>query len=150
MNFQTFTSGGRTFTAQEQAEAWDRYIEQDSYLSKNRGRYAERNAAFLPMRWQTDFSVSQEIFRNVAGRMNRLSIRLDVLNALNLLNSDWGVGQTFVNPAPLTNPSVDDQGRLQYRLRVVDGELMSNSYRPTAGLGDVYRVELGLRYNFNH
>jgi hypothetical protein len=150
MNFETFTSGDRTFTAQEQAEAWDRYIEQDSYLSRNRGSYAERNAAFLPIRWQTDLSVSQEIFRNVAGRMNRLSIRLDVLNALNLLNSDWGVGQTFVNTAPLTNPSADDQGELQYRLRVVDGELMSTSYRPTAGLGDVYRVELGLRYNFNH
>ncbi len=37
MNFAQFTSSGRTFTAAEQAAAWDAYIAQDKYLSKHRG-----------------------------------------------------------------------------------------------------------------
>ena len=37
-----------TFTAAEQAAAWDAYINQDPYLSQHRGEYAVRNAARLP------------------------------------------------------------------------------------------------------
>ncbi|NDE61895.1 MAG: TonB-dependent receptor, partial [Cyclobacteriaceae bacterium] len=41
MNFQAYTVSGRTFTAAEQADAWEAYIQQDKYLSANRGKYAE-------------------------------------------------------------------------------------------------------------
>jgi len=37
MNFQQFTVGTRTFTAPEQAQAWETYIQQDSYLKEHRG-----------------------------------------------------------------------------------------------------------------
>ncbi len=155
MNFQEYAAGGRTFTAQEQAQAWDRYIEQDPYLSQNRGQYAERNGIQLPVRWLTDVSIQQEISRNIGGHANRLSVRADILNFMNLLNSDWGVGKTFVNTQPLIVPTAaqggpaDSQGRAQYRLRNIGGELMSESFRPTAGIGDVWRIQLGLRYAFN-
>jgi hypothetical protein len=155
MNFQEYSAGGRTFTAQEQAQAWDRYIQQDPYLSQNRGQYAERNGVQIPVRWLTDVSVQQEISRNIGGNQNRLSVRADILNFMNLLSSDWGVGQTFVNTQPLIVPTAaqggpaDSQGRAQYRLRNIGGELMSESFRPTAGIGDVWRVQLGLRYSFN-
>ena len=67
MNFQTFTSGGATFTAAEQAAAWDAYISQDAYLSKHRGQYAERNGVLLPMVCRLDFSVAQDLFKNIGG-----------------------------------------------------------------------------------
>jgi len=51
MNFQAFTSGTRTFTAAEQAAAWDAYIAQDAYLSQHRGEYAKRGACFC--RWSS-------------------------------------------------------------------------------------------------
>ena len=63
MNFSQFTVGTRTFTAAEQAAAWDAYIAQDKYLSKHRGEYAERGAVFLPMLKRMDFSVSQDVFQ---------------------------------------------------------------------------------------
>ena len=39
--------------------------QQDSYLSKHRGEYAERGAVFLPIVKRMDLSVSQDIFRSV-------------------------------------------------------------------------------------
>ena len=42
MNFVAFTAGGVTFTPEQQAAAFDAYINQDKYLSKHRGEYAER------------------------------------------------------------------------------------------------------------
>ena len=154
MNFQQFTSGGRTFTAAEQAAAWDAYIEQDPYLRNNRGRYAERNGVFLPMVWRTDVSLTQELFKSMGGRRHELEFRADVLNVFNLLNSDWGVGHRFVAgnapfTQPLTNVAVDAQGRATYRLRVVNNQLLDRSFEPTAGLADVYRVQFSLRYTFN-
>jgi hypothetical protein len=57
MNFVPETVGGVTFTAAQQAAAWDKYISQDKYLNSRRGEYAERGGAFLPMVSRADFSV---------------------------------------------------------------------------------------------
>lgn len=154
MNFQTFTVGTRTFTAAEQAAAWNAYIEQDPYLRKHRGRYVERGAVFLPLVHRMDFSIAQDFFANIGGRRNAFQFRFDILNVGNLLNSDWGVGQRLVNAQPLIVPTAaqggpaDAQGRAQYRLRVINNELMSRSYEYTAGLADVYRIQFSLRYTF--
>jgi hypothetical protein len=148
MNFAPFTAGGRTFTAAEQAQAWNAFIEQDKYLSKHRGQYAQRGAVFLPLVHRADLSIAQDVFRSIAGRRNALQIRLDILNVGNLINSDWGVGQRLVTNQPLTNPGVDDQGRATYRLRVINNELITRSLEPTAFLSDVYRMQISLRYTF--
>jgi len=150
MNFQTFTSGGRTFTAAEQATAWNAYLAQDSYLSTRRGRYAERNGVLLPMVWRLDLSVAQELFAMRGGRRHALQLRADFLNFTNLLDSDWGGAQRLVSAQPLTSPGVDAQGRASYRLRVTpNGQLMSRSLEPSATLQDVYRIQLSVKYSFN-
>jgi hypothetical protein len=153
MNFAQFSStfqGVTTvFTAAAQAAAWDAYIAQDSYLSSRRGQYAERNAAFLPMVHRADFSLSQDISINLGGRKHSLQVRWDVDNLTNLLNSDWGVSQRLVsNGRPLTNPGVDAQGRLNYRLAVVNGQLLSTTFEQTSALTDVYRMMFSLKYIF--
>jgi hypothetical protein len=78
-----------------------------------------------------------------------LTLRADFLNFSNLLNSDWGVGQRLVNTQPLTNPGADAQGRVAYRLRVINNELMSKSLETTSTLNDVYRIQFSLKYSFN-
>jgi hypothetical protein len=149
MNFQTFSSGGVTYTAEQQAAAWDAYINQDGYLSKHRGEYSVRNAVRYPMVFRLDFSVAQDLFRDLGGARHSLQFRADFLNFSNLLNHDWGVGQRLVNAQPLTNPGVDAQGRATYRMRVVNNALMSKSWEATAGLSDVYQIQFSLRYSFN-
>ena len=149
MNFQTFTAGGRTFTAAEQAAAWDAYINQDPHLSERRGQYAVRGGVFLPMVKRMDVTLAQEIFTNLGGRRHGLQFRADVLNFGNLLNSDWGIGQRLVHNQPLLPQGADADGRALYRLRVVNNELMSTTFEQTAGLTDVWRVQIGFRYSFN-
>jgi len=154
MNFQTYTSGGVTYTAAQQAAAWDAYIQQDPYLSQHRGQYAERNAVFLPMVWRLDFSLAQDLFHEVAGRRPTFQIRLDILNFGNLLNHNWGVGQRLVNTRPLIVPSssqggpADASGAAQYRLATSGGQLLSHSFEPTAYLSDVYQIQVGFRVTF--
>jgi hypothetical protein len=149
MNFQTYTTGGVTFTAQQQAEAWERFIMQDSYLRNNRGSYVERNAIFLPMVYRADLSIAQDVFTDVLRSRNGMQLRFDILNVANLINSDWGAGYRFTSTQPLIAAGADDQGRAQYRLRAIGGELMSESFQRTAGIGDVYRIQLSVRYTFN-
>jgi hypothetical protein len=93
-------------------------------------------------------SISQDVFKNIAGRRNSLQFRVDIANFGNLLNSDWGVGQRLINTQPLTTPAADLTGRLGYRLRAVNNKLMTTSLESTAGFSDVYSVMFSLRYQF--
>ena len=152
MNFATFTSVtngvSRTFTAAEQTAAWDAFIAQDPYLSAHRGEYAQRGAIFLPQVVKADVSIAQDVFRTVGSRRNTFQIRLDILNVGNLLNQQWGVGSRLVTNQPLTN-GANVAGALQYRLRNIGTNLISSTYQKSSGIFDVYRMQLGLRYNFN-
>ncbi len=160
MNFGNITSSNGTvvFTPAQQAAAWDAYIQQDPYLSKNRGRYAERGAAFLPFLHRMDFNVAQDVFFRLGGQQHKFQFRADVLNFGNLLNKNWGVGQAFTSFQPLITTSTSGTATCRaagattaatYCLRTINNQLISNSYTPTAGTNDVWRIQLGVRYFFN-
>jgi hypothetical protein len=149
MNFETYSSGGVTYTAAQQADAWDAYINQDKYLSSRRGQYAERGGVFLPMVKRADFSFSQDLGGMLGKTRNALQFRVDILNVGNLLNSDWGVGQQPVQTQPLTSRGADAQGRALYRLRTSGTELLSKSFQQSNLLSDVYTVQFGFRYLIN-
>jgi hypothetical protein len=154
MNFIPLTVGicpaCTVYTSAQQATAWDAFINQDAYLSTRRGQYAERNAVFLPMVWRADVSISQDLGRSIAGRPNRLQIRLDILNITNLLNHDWGVAQDFVTTRPLTARGVDVNGAAQYTLATAGGQLISQSFQKAVTTFDVWRMQLGVRYALNY
>ncbi len=156
MNFVQFTASGRTFTVAEQQAAFETYIQQDSYLNTRRGQYAERGGLRMPISSKLDLSVTQRIFRSIAGRRNTGEIRLDITNFGNMLNSKWGVGDRTVvtsstaNSVPLlTNATFDASGRAAYRMAVANGELVTKTFQKTAFLSDVYSMMLSFRYTFN-
>lgn len=146
MNFQQFTSSGRTFTAAEQAAAWEAFIKQDKYLSANRGSVVQRGAVFMPMVYRADFSFAQQLF--TTSRKQTLEFRIDILNVGNLLNSNWGVGQMFTSTQPLVPAGVDGNNRPQFRMRNLGPNLITESFTPTANASDVWRLQYGLRFNF--
>jgi hypothetical protein len=148
MNFQTFTAGGITFTAQQQAEAFEAYIQQDEYLRKHRGQYAQRGAVFLPFLKRMDLSLTQDFFKNAWGKRNAGQFRIDITNFGNLLNSNWGVGQRVIRNNILTTPAADANGALGYRLQVVNNQLLAKTFEPTAATADVYQFMLSFRYTF--
>ncbi|MGE5246658.1 MAG: carboxypeptidase regulatory-like domain-containing protein [Betaproteobacteria bacterium] len=152
MNFVTFTSGGKTFTADQQAAAFEAYIQQDAYLRNHRGQYAQRGAVFYPMVKRLDLSLMQDVFHNIGHHRHSGQIRLDITNFGNLLNHNWGAGQSIIQNRILTSPTVDSQGRLAYRLATVSGasgtQLISHTFQTTAGIRDVYVMMLSFRYTF--
>jgi hypothetical protein len=149
MNFASFTAAGRTFTPQEQAEAFEQYIRADPYLSAHRGEYAQRNAVFLPMIKRMDVSIVQDVFKAVRGARHGGQIRLDITNFGNLLNSDWGASQRIRQNQILTNAAADAAGRVNYRLALQNNALITSPYQTNAGIADVYVMMLSFRYTFN-
>ncbi|WP_332910656.1 TonB-dependent receptor [Algoriphagus boritolerans] len=147
MNFEEYSSSGSTFTVADQVAAFEAYIAQDKYLSANRGRIAERGAVIMPMVFRADFSASQTLF--TTNKNSFLEFRVDILNVGNLLNTDWGTGKTFTDTRILIPRGTDASGAPVFRLRNVGPDLISDTYQPTGGIGDVYRVQFGLRFTFN-
>jgi len=148
MNFVTFAAGGKTFTAADQAAAFEQYIQADKYLSSHRGQYAERGAVFLPLVNRTDLSISQDIFKSISGHRHAGTIRLDITNFGNLLNHNWGVGQRIINNQILTNGAADATGKLSYRMQLLNNNLITSPLQTTAGIADVYVMMLSFKYTF--
>jgi hypothetical protein len=156
MNFRTLMVAGRTYTPGEQAAAFEQLIQSDDYLSSHRGRYAQRNAMFLPVVNRLDLSITQDVFHSIGGKRHSGQIRLDITNFGNLLNHDWGVGTRVTNTQILTAPLADAQGRLSYTLQTLSGQLLTNARQTSAGLAtlasngnDVYVMMLSFRYTFH-
>ena len=161
MNFGNITTSANvvTVTAATQAAAWEAFIQQDPYLSKNRGKYAQRGAAFLPYVTRADFSVAQDLFFKVKNSVQKFQFRVDILNFGNLLNSNWGGSSRFTSTQPLIATSTSGTATCRqvvastantYCLRTTSGtNLISSSYIRNANEGDVYRIQLGIRYIFN-
>ncbi len=156
MSFTTFTSGGTTFTAAQQAEAFEAFIQQDDYLKNHRGEYATRGGVTYPLYNRMDLSIVQDVFKNVGGQRNAGQIRLDITNFGNLLNSNWGVAWRPVAArtgadtiAILTNATADATGKVSYRMAVAGGQLVTKSWQKDSSTNDVYRLMLSFRYSFN-
>ena len=104
---------------------------------------------FIPSVNRMDLSLTQDLFKSLGRKRHSGSIRLDVTNFGNLLNSNWGVGKRLINNQILTNPSVDANGALTYRMQLLSGNYITQSHQSTAGLSDVYTMMLSFRYRFD-
>jgi len=75
------------------AQQWadlEAFINDDDYLSERKGQYAERNAARAPFEHIFDLKFAQDIFTDIGGRQQKITVTLDIFNFTNLLNKDWG------------------------------------------------------------
>jgi hypothetical protein len=153
----TVTATNITYTPAEQAAAFDKFIEQDKYLSLRRGQYVERNGGLLPWLTSFDFSVVKDFSLNY-GKKNTLQLRMDILNFGNLLNKNWGVGNRLVAAQPLTFVSTGSDGKPTYRLNTQtvtnpDGTastfLLRDTYVNRNSINDVWVMQFGIRYIFN-
>ncbi|GAB2802698.1 carboxypeptidase regulatory-like domain-containing protein [Rhabdobacter roseus] len=153
LTFLPLTAGGRTFSPAEQIEAYDKFINQDAYLSGIRGQYAERNGGIAPWRHTFDFNIVQEFYVNIGGKRNTLQFRADILRVGNVLNNNWGVGDNLVINRPLSWVSTSATGVPQFRMATQnkDGQtvLLQDTFVKSAGLSDVWQMQLGIRYIFN-
>lgn len=149
MNFEQYSSGGTTYTVADQVAAFNNYIDQDKYLSKRRGMYAERNGALMP--WVTRFDLSAILGVHVKtnGVNHTVEFRADIFNVGNLLNKDWGVGDVINNSSPIAaRNKLDGSGLPVYRMNTLNGSLNYSTYRKGTSLADVWQAQFGIRYTF--
>ncbi|HEY0177247.1 MAG TPA: TonB-dependent receptor, partial [Pedobacter sp.] len=70
------------------------FINQDKYLSKHRGEFAQRNGAILPYFNRADLNITQDFFvKSGKDRTTKNTIRVEfnMINIGNFLNKDWGL-----------------------------------------------------------
>jgi hypothetical protein len=140
-----------TFSATDQAAAFDAFIEQSDYLREKRGGYSERNGLLYPWLHRFDLSFVQEFYLTIGERKNTLQLRLDMFNVGNFINSDWGIGNTLVTDRPLSFRKVVD-GVPVYRLATqnINGttSLIRDALVSSASGSDVWQAQVGIRYIF--
>lgn len=153
LRFLPLTAGGQTFSPEQQATAYDAFINQDPYLSSIRGQYSERNGGISPWRHTFDFSVVQEFYLNIGGKRNAFQLRADVLRIGNAINRNWGIGDNLVISRPLTSAGTTADGVPQFRMATQNVNkktvLLQDTFVKSAGISDVWQAQIGLRYTFN-
>jgi len=136
------------------------FINQDPYLSKHRGQFAQRNGAILPTYKRADLHLAQDFFIQSGKVKNTLEITLDIINFGNLLNRNWGLYQTSFNGfnsgsvAVLKYLGTDaaTTGKARYSFPYLDANNLipvTSSYKTDISQLSRWQAQLGLRYIFN-
>jgi hypothetical protein len=143
------------------AQAFEKFIEAQPCLDRQRGRIMERNSCRSPFQHRLDLSVRQSL-PTIRGQ--KLAVQLDFFNFLNFIDSDWGkirlptlspffpdqraLVQTGRNPGPL-NQSLPT---FTFDTRLWQSDPTKAAYqRPLpfqSRTGSVYQVQLTVRYAF--
>jgi hypothetical protein len=151
----TTTLSGKivTYSVQQQKEAFQAYIAQDSYLKSRKGKYAERNAALMPWRNQFDIRFMQELLIIGTDKNHVLELSLDLINAGNLFNKNWGLRKQ-VTASSILIPSNLDQIRPNgstiptFQMATVGGKLVTETFKNELSTNSTYQMQFGLRYSF--
>lgn len=147
---------GNIITAARQADAFWDFINQDPYLKKHKGEYAESFAAYLPWLHRFDLRLLQDFSIKAGKKNNTLQVSLDILNVGNLLNDAWGVSQSLAKSGG---------GRILQRTGVTAGNvpvytmnhyeqdgiaiLPVNTFSKALNVGNCWQIQVGIRYLFN-
>ncbi len=126
--------------------ALNAFIEQDPYLSKNRGKIAERFGLLNP--WYTDLSlrILQDFIFGGGEMDNVLQLSFDFENVLNLISSSWGVRQVAdaaaLNPLACTTfPCTIENGMPELSFNGVQ-----ETFQDDLGEFSRWRIQVGIRY----
>lgn len=154
MNFEQYTATVSnqtvTFTSQQQAEAFEQFINNSPYLSKNRGKIAERYGAMTPWYNRLDLRFLQDFYitDKTTSKRHTLQFSADFLNFSNFLNKEWGIRDRYVINNPLQFRSVNASGQPVYRLSQSSGKLATDVFQENIGTLSTWSLQLGLRYSF--
>lgn len=153
------TGAGNTFALNAAAaQAFEKFIESQPCLDRQRGRIMERNSCNGPFQKRMDVSVRQTI-PEIGGQ--RLTAQLDIFNFANLLNRSWGrnyfpILGTFNNQAALNTAGREvgalNSAKWNYNLNtsIQNGITTFNSpyqVNPNSAANN-YQLQLTMRYAF--
>ena len=141
-------------TPAEQWTAFNAFIEQDDYLTSHRGQIAERNGGINPWFSNVDLKLLQDFIVPLGGNAHTFQLSVDILNVLNLLNSDWGVRSVADSRAtsplkvltdPFGNAVFTSSGAPQFTF----DPTIKKTFVDDPGLDSRWQMQIGLRYILN-
>jgi hypothetical protein len=161
-----FRAGGKKYTPKQQSDAFFAFIENDKYLRKHKGQVIEKYGALLPWNHSLDLRVMQDVVFRTGTKKHTVQFSVDVINLLNLINSDWGYRYQY------TFGTFQDMGILGVPTRNSGDPTQSNNdqneaynpatpkftfdpanpvagYRAAMTTTSTWGLQLGLRYIFN-
>lgn len=137
-----------TFTPQQQADAFEQYINNSDYLKSHRGQFAERNASFMPWYNRIDLNILQDFYiKTKNGQKHTLELSAVMINVANFISRNWGIQQQFVTSSPLTYSSIDAAGVPSYQLRVINNALVTTPFQ-NATANTTWSLLIGAKYLF--
>jgi hypothetical protein len=139
-------------TAAEQWEILNQYIEQDSYLSANRGQVTKRNGAILPWVHRFDFSVKQDIHLARDVNRHKLQFSIDILNVGNMVSDSWGVNRQIVQRNLMNYAGADANGNARFTVNSIQGQggvYPTNTVQSLIALSQTWNAQVGVRYVFH-
>lgn len=119
------------------------FVNNDEYLSTHRGQVAERNGATNPWVDYIDMHISQAI-PVVAG--HKLILNFDILNLMNLINSDWGWNSSLFSTYNIVRRAGVDSASKK-NVYTFSAPANNTPFTP-AQFSSRWQMQLGVRYTF--
>ncbi len=141
------------FKSQEDAVAFESFVNQDKYLNSHRGQYAEAYAARAPWIHQFDLRLMEEFEFKVGKTKHAIQLSFDIMNFGNLLNSSWGV-QKIATQASNGCRVLKYEGRTadnkpQFSMQKnANGEYYSQTYDYSFNNSQCWQMQVGVKYIF--
>ena len=140
------------FVSSADEDAFFKFVEQDSYLKKHKGEYAEAYAARAPWVHSFDLRVAQDFSINSGDMKHTLQFTFDFLNFGNLINSEWGVAKNMYNANNgliLKYEGKDASNVPSFSMvKNSDGAYLSESYSTYFNYYQCWQLQIGVRYFF--
>ena len=146
------------FSSDADRDAFWKFVEQDNYLSKHKGQYAEANAARAPFVHRFDLRIAKDFKFDIGSTSHNVQVSASIDNIGNMFNSNWGVRKLdcynqnsftgFISP--LKYDGVDASGVPTFSFNKVNGDYPAKTYSTyLKNTAECWQVLLGIKYFFN-
>lgn len=139
------------FVSEQDRDRYWAFANNDKYLSKHKGEYAEAYSVYSPWVHRIDLRYAHDFQIKVGKSVNTLQLNFDFKNVANFFNSNWGVSKYM-------NPDLKS-GRILKMERVEDGVPVFSTnkniqpgmemWQRNHDIGQCWYVQVGLKYMFN-
>lgn len=129
----------------------DAFISNSTYLNTHRGEYAKRNAAVAPYYSKLDLNITQDLKLKVGKELHTIKFSLDMINAGNFINRDWGVVKIPTATNILKYEGISADGKTpSFSLPFQTGTTpFTQPYQNSTGISSRWQMMFGIKYLFN-
>ncbi|MCD8313805.1 MAG: carboxypeptidase regulatory-like domain-containing protein [Bacteroidales bacterium] len=140
------------FVSDDDRDRFWAYVNNDKYLSKHKGQYAEAYSVYSPWVHRLDFRYTHDFKIKAGNQMNTLQLIVDIKNVMNIFNSSWGVAKYMNSDLNsgriLTLDKIDSEGYPVYSTpAAVSGSTQTWTYYHA--IGQCWYAQVGIKYMFN-